>query len=177
MRHDCYIVVKDIQYMYCYSVIFLFIILLNHDHNRCGQRLLFSHSLTVFLHQLITVSVSVWHWPDLRGHGHSHPTVIHGTVGPMFAMTTPVSLHHHQKTDGITEKKKKKEEKDREKREKEKDKVSSISSYHSNWWWLLLCSENVNFFSINFSPRRRTRQHIRCFARSTELILMLNSQG
>lgn len=51
---------------------------------------------------------------------------MHGTVGPMFAMTTPVSLHHHQGTDGMTEKKKKKEEKDREKREKEKDKVKSI---------------------------------------------------
>ncbi|XP_029691896.1 HMG domain-containing protein 4a isoform X1 [Takifugu rubripes] len=59
---------------------------------------------------------------DLRGHGHSHPAVMHGTVGPMFAMTTPVSPHHHQITDGMTEKKKKKEDKDREKREKEKDK-------------------------------------------------------
>lgn len=53
---------------------------------------------------------------------------MHGSVGPMFAMTTPVSLHHHQGTEGTTEKKKKKEEKDREKREKEKDKVGSISS-------------------------------------------------
>lgn len=63
----------------------------------------------------------------MKGHGHSHPPVMHGTVGPMFAMNTPVSLHHHQGTDGMTEKKKKKEEKDREKREKEKDKVRSIS--------------------------------------------------
>lgn len=46
----------------------------------------------------------------------------------MFAMTTPVSLHHNQIADGMTEKKKKKEDKDREKREKEKDKVSSISN-------------------------------------------------
>lgn len=53
---------------------------------------------------------------------------MHGTVGPMFAMTTPVSVHHHQITDGMTEKKKKKEDKDREKREKEKDKVSSTSN-------------------------------------------------
>ena len=54
---------------------------------------------------------------------------MHGSVGPMFAMTTPVSLHHHQGTEGTTEKKKKKEEKDREKREKEKDKVGSISCH------------------------------------------------
>uniref|UniRef100_H2T3F3 HMG box domain containing 4a n=1 Tax=Takifugu rubripes TaxID=31033 RepID=H2T3F3_TAKRU len=66
---------------------------------------------------------------DLRGHGHSHPAVMHGTVGPMFAMTTPVSPHHHQITDGMTEKKKKKEDKDREKREKEKDKKKNTSAY------------------------------------------------
>lgn len=98
------------------------------DHNRCGQHLLFSLRLRVSVHYLITVAFSVWLWPDLRGHGHSHPTVMHGTVGPMFAMTTPVSLHHNQITDGMTEKKKKKDDKDREKREKEKDKVSSISN-------------------------------------------------
>lgn len=57
---------------------------------------------------------------------------MHGSVGPMFAMSTPVSRHHHQGTEGTTEKKKKKEEKDREKRDKEKDKVGSISSSHSN---------------------------------------------
>lgn len=82
-------------------------------------------------------------WPDLlRGHGHSHPTLVHGSVGPVFAMTTPVSLHHHQGTEGTTEKKKKKEEKDREKREKEKDKVGSISSSHPNRVALTCSVEN-----------------------------------
>lgn len=41
----------------------------------------------------------------------------------MYAMGTPVPSHHHQGSDGTTEKKKKKEEKDREKHEKEKEKV------------------------------------------------------
>lgn len=104
------------QFFYCCSLLFVS----RCDHNRCGQYLLFSHRLTVSFHYPL--------WPDLRAHGHSHPTVMHGTVGPMFAMTTPVALHHHQITDGMTEKKKKKEDKDREKREKEKDKVSSISN-------------------------------------------------
>lgn len=68
--------------------------------------------------------VFVWHWSDSsRGHSHSHPTVTHSAVGPMYAMGTPVPPHHHQGTDGTTEKKKKKEEKDREKHEKEKEKV------------------------------------------------------
>ncbi|KAM6966604.1 HMG domain-containing protein 4a isoform 2-T2 [Tautogolabrus adspersus] len=58
-----------------------------------------------------------------RSHSHSHPTVTHSSVGPMYAMGTPVPQHHHQGSDGATEKKKKKkEEKDREKHEKEKDK-------------------------------------------------------
>ncbi|XP_034568036.1 HMG domain-containing protein 4a isoform X1 [Notolabrus celidotus] len=58
-----------------------------------------------------------------RGHGHSHPTVTHSSVGPMYAMGTPVPQHHHQGNDGVPEKKKKKkEEKDREKHEKEKEK-------------------------------------------------------
>lgn len=64
---------------------------------------------------------------------------MHGSVGPMFAMSTPVSRHHHQGTEGTTEKKKKKEEKDREKRDKEKDKVGSIffsSLKPSRWQWL-----------------------------------------
>lgn len=41
----------------------------------------------------------------------------------MYAMGTAIPPHHHQASDGVTEKKKKKEEKDREKHEKEKDKV------------------------------------------------------
>lgn len=45
----------------------------------------------------------------------------------MYAMGAPVPPHHHQGTDGTTEKKKKKEEKDREKHEKEKDKVRYCS--------------------------------------------------
>ncbi|KAK2833867.1 hypothetical protein Q5P01_017756 [Channa striata] len=57
-----------------------------------------------------------------RGHGHSHPTVTHSTVGPMYAMGTPIPPHHHQPGDGAPEKKKKKEEKDREKHDKDKDK-------------------------------------------------------
>jgi len=63
-----------------------------------------------------------------RGHGHSHPTVTHSAVGPMYAMGTPVPPHHHQGNDGVTEKKKKKEEKDREKHEKEKEKVSELAA-------------------------------------------------
>lgn len=67
-------------------------------------------------------SLCVTLWPDSsKGHSHSHPTVTHSAVGPMYAMGT----QHHQGTDGMTEKKKKKEEKDREKHEKEKDKVTS----------------------------------------------------
>lgn len=58
-----------------------------------------------------------------RGHSHSHPTVTHSAVGPMYAMGTPVPPHHHQGNDGMTEKKKKKEEKDREKHDKGKEKV------------------------------------------------------
>ncbi|XP_060882881.1 HMG domain-containing protein 4a isoform X1 [Labrus mixtus] len=58
-----------------------------------------------------------------RSHSHSHPTVTHSSVGPMYAMGTPVPQHHHPGSDGVPEKKKKKkEEKDREKHEKEKDK-------------------------------------------------------
>ncbi|XP_035470690.1 HMG domain-containing protein 4a isoform X1 [Scophthalmus maximus] len=57
-----------------------------------------------------------------KGHSHSHPTVTHSAVGPMYAMGTPIPPHHHQGSDGVTEKKKKKEEKDREKHEKEKEK-------------------------------------------------------
>lgn len=62
-----------------------------------------------------------------RGHSHSHPTVTHSAVGPMYAMGTPVPPHHHQGNDGMTEKKKKKEEKDREKHDKGKDKVRYCS--------------------------------------------------
>ncbi|XP_019965070.2 HMG domain-containing protein 4a [Paralichthys olivaceus] len=57
-----------------------------------------------------------------HAHSHSHPTVTHSAVGPMYAMGAPVPPHHHQGSDGITEKKKKKEEKDREKHEKDKEK-------------------------------------------------------
>ncbi|XP_030591397.1 HMG domain-containing protein 4a isoform X1 [Archocentrus centrarchus] len=57
-----------------------------------------------------------------KSHSHSHPTVTHSAVGPMYAMGTPLPPHHHQGSDGTTEKKKKKEEKDREKHEKDKDK-------------------------------------------------------
>ncbi|XP_029014436.1 LOW QUALITY PROTEIN: HMG domain-containing protein 4a [Betta splendens] len=57
-----------------------------------------------------------------RGHSHSHPTVTHSAVGPMYAMGTPIPPHHHQPSDGVSEKKKKKEEKDREKHDKDKDK-------------------------------------------------------
>ncbi|XP_039980291.1 HMG domain-containing protein 4a [Xiphias gladius] len=57
-----------------------------------------------------------------RGQSHSHPTVTHSAVGPMYAMGTPIPPHHHQGSDGMTERKKKKEEKDREKHEKDKDK-------------------------------------------------------
>lgn len=58
-----------------------------------------------------------------RSHGHSHPTVSHSAVGPMYAMGTPAHSHHQQASDGTTEKKKKKEERDREKHEKDKEKV------------------------------------------------------
>lgn len=47
----------------------------------------------------------------------------------MYAMGTPVPSHHHQGSDGTTEKKKKKDEKDREKHEKEKEKVRWRISY------------------------------------------------
>ncbi|XP_034045724.1 HMG domain-containing protein 4a isoform X2 [Thalassophryne amazonica] len=57
-----------------------------------------------------------------RGHSHSHPTIAHSTVGPMYAMGTPIPSHHHQNNEGMMEKKKKKEEKDRERHEKDKDK-------------------------------------------------------
>lgn len=57
-----------------------------------------------------------------RSHSHSHPTVTPSAVGPMYAMSKPITPHH-QSSDGATEKKKKKEDKDREKHEKEKDKV------------------------------------------------------
>ncbi|XP_061557177.1 HMG domain-containing protein 4a isoform X2 [Phycodurus eques] len=57
-----------------------------------------------------------------KSHGNSHPTVSHSTVGPMYAMGTPIPTHHHQGSDGAMEKKKKKEEKDREKHDKDKDK-------------------------------------------------------
>ncbi|KAA8585632.1 hypothetical protein FQN60_004326 [Etheostoma spectabile] len=57
-----------------------------------------------------------------RGHTHSHPTVTHSAVGPMYAMGTPVPPHHHPANEGVTVKKKKKEEKDREKHEKDKEK-------------------------------------------------------
>ncbi|XP_037112489.1 HMG domain-containing protein 4a [Syngnathus acus] len=63
-----------------------------------------------------------------RSHGNSHPTVSHGTVGPMYAMGTPVASHHPQGTDGPVEKKKKKEEKDREKHDKDKDKPKKKSA-------------------------------------------------
>lgn len=58
-----------------------------------------------------------------RSHSHSHPTVSHSAVGPMYAMSKPITPHH-QGHDGTTEKKKKKEDKDRDKHEKEKEKVS-----------------------------------------------------
>lgn len=61
-----------------------------------------------------------------RSHSHSHPTVSHSAVGPMYAMSAPPHTHHHQALDGVTEKKKKKEERDREKHEKEKEKVCSV---------------------------------------------------
>lgn len=56
-----------------------------------------------------------------KSHSHSHPTVTHSAVGPMYAMGTPIPPHHHQSSDGTTEKKKK-EDKDRDKHEKDKDK-------------------------------------------------------
>ncbi|KAM9746042.1 HMG domain-containing protein 4a isoform 2-T5 [Menidia menidia] len=56
-----------------------------------------------------------------RGHGHSHPTVTHSAVGPMYAMSKPITPHH-QAGDGTAEKKKKKEDKEKEKHEKEKEK-------------------------------------------------------
>ncbi|KAM9844285.1 HMG domain-containing protein 4a [Aulostomus maculatus] len=57
-----------------------------------------------------------------KGHSHSHPTVTHSAVGPMYAMGTPIPPHHHQNSDGVTDKKKKKEDKDRDRHEKDKDK-------------------------------------------------------
>ncbi|XP_013864362.1 HMG domain-containing protein 4a isoform X2 [Austrofundulus limnaeus] len=57
-----------------------------------------------------------------RSHSHSHATVTHSAVGPMYAMSKPITPHHIS-SDGATEKKKKKEDKDREKHEKEKDKA------------------------------------------------------
>ncbi|XP_027897591.1 HMG domain-containing protein 4a isoform X1 [Xiphophorus couchianus] len=57
-----------------------------------------------------------------RSHSHSHPTVSHSAVGPMYAMSKPITPHH-QGHDGTTEKKKKKEDKDRDKHEKEKEKT------------------------------------------------------
>ncbi|XP_061557176.1 HMG domain-containing protein 4a isoform X1 [Phycodurus eques] len=63
-----------------------------------------------------------------KSHGNSHPTVSHSTVGPMYAMGTPIPTHHHQGSDGAMEKKKKKEEKDREKHDKDKDKPKKKSA-------------------------------------------------
>ncbi|MEQ2243005.1 hypothetical protein ILYODFUR_002596 [Ilyodon furcidens] len=57
-----------------------------------------------------------------RSHSHSHPTVSHSAVGPMYAMSKPITPHH-QGHDGTTEKKKKKEDKDREKHDKDKEKT------------------------------------------------------
>lgn len=54
-----------------------------------------------------------------RSHSHSHPTVTHSAVGPMYAMSKPITPHHLS-SDGATEKKKKKEDKDREKHDKDK---------------------------------------------------------
>lgn len=63
--------------------------------------------------------------PDSSRHSHSHPTVTHSAVGPMYAMGAPIPPHHHQGSEAVPEKKKKKEEKDKEKHEKDKDKVES----------------------------------------------------
>lgn len=49
-------------------------------------------------------------------------------------MGTPVPSHHHQGSDGTTEKKKKKEEKDRDKHDKEKDKVICLGCRHGFVW-------------------------------------------
>lgn len=90
---------------------------------------------------------------------------MHGSVGPMFAMSTPVSRHHHQGTEGTTEKKKKKEEKDREKRDKEKDKVGSISPSHSNQVagngspWLFLFRRRLSSVPEGASCPRTDRQY------------------
>lgn len=59
---------------------------------------------------------------DTVRHSHSHPTVTHSAVGPMYAMSAPHPPHHHPGPDTVPEKKKKKEEKDRDKRGKDKDK-------------------------------------------------------
>lgn len=83
--------------------------------------------ITELLHVCVALSLYDTEQDSSRGHSHSHPTVTHSAVGPMYAMGAPVPPHHHQGTDGTTEKKKKKEEKDREKHEKEKDKVRYCS--------------------------------------------------
>ncbi|XP_062295552.1 HMG domain-containing protein 4a [Scomber scombrus] len=58
---------------------------------------------------------------SLKGHSHSHPTVTHSAVGPMYAMGAPIPPHH-QANDTVTEKKKKKEDKERDRHTKNKDK-------------------------------------------------------
>ncbi|KAM4530322.1 HMG domain-containing protein 4a [Odontesthes bonariensis] len=63
-----------------------------------------------------------------HGHGHSHPIVTHSAVGPMYAMSKPITPHH-QGNDGTTEKKKKKEDKEKEKHEKEKPKKKNTTAY------------------------------------------------
>uniref|UniRef100_A0A3B4B0Z6 HMG box domain-containing protein n=1 Tax=Periophthalmus magnuspinnatus TaxID=409849 RepID=A0A3B4B0Z6_9GOBI len=59
---------------------------------------------------------------DKKHSKHSHPTVTHSAVGPMYAMSAPLPPHHNPGADAVPEKKKKKEEKDREKHEKDNEK-------------------------------------------------------
>lgn len=121
-----------------------------------------------------------------RSHGHSHPTVSHSAVGPMYAMGTPAHSHHQQASDGTTEKKKKKEERDREKHEKDKEKVGWSKLHSTVWLWnankaafcsfvtCLAVTRSSKLLSVThvFFPspslRRRTRQPTRCSAKSTE---------
>lgn len=99
-----------------------------------------------------------------RSHSHSHPTVTHSAVGPMYAMSKPITPHH-QSSDGTAEKKKKKEDKDREKHEKDKVRRCSV--------FTLVLLEALSFFCLKLiflyssRPRGRPQQPIRCFVKST----------
>lgn len=97
-----------------------------------------------------------------RSHGHSHPTVSHSAVGPMYAMGTPAHSHHQQASDGTTEKKKKKEERDREKHEKDKEKVGlEQTSFNSQTrGFTVKCQLRLLFVAIAVTCLAVTRSYL-----------------